>query len=72
MNTTSILAFAIPSAEVTHTVATSGLMVRPVTVVVGERVRVRQDSSVEPALTDETDTATHCMVASSVNSRVPF
>ena len=44
----------------------------PDTVVVVERVRVRHDSSVEPGLTDKTNTATHCMDASSVNNRVPF
>ena len=52
--------------------AREGLSVRPVTVVAAERARERHDSSVEPAVTDETDTATHCMVASSVNNRVPF
>ena len=52
--------------------AEEGLIVSPVTVVVVERVRVRHDSSVVPAVTDETDTATHCIVASSVKSRVPF
>ena len=56
----------------TQTVANEGLRVRPVTVVVEDSVRVRQDSSVEPGVTDETETATHCMVASSVNDRVPF
>ena len=52
--------------------AVVGLRVRPETVVGEERVRERHDSSVEPAVTDETDTATHCIVASSVNNRVPF
>ena len=56
----------------THTVAREGLRVRPVTVVLLDSVRVRQDSSVEPGLTDDTETATHCMVASSVNKKVPF
>ena len=61
-----------PSADITQTVASKGLRVRPVTVVVVDSVRVRQDSSVEPGLSDDTNTATHCMVASSVNNRVPF
>ena len=56
----------------TQIVAVDGLRVRPGTVVVVDSVRVRQDSSVEPGVTDDTDTATHCMMASSVNNRVPF
>lgn len=52
--------------------AEEGLIVRPETVVVVERVSVRHDSSVVPAVTDETETATHCIAASSVKSRVPF
>ena len=45
---------------------------RPETVLVVDSVRVRQDSSVVPGLTEETDTATHCMAALSVKYRVPF
>ena len=64
--------YNLPTVVVTQTVANEGLRVRPVTVVVEDSVRVRQDSSVEPGVTDETETATHCMVVSSVNDRVPF
>ena len=55
-----------------HTVAREGLRVRPVTVLVAARLRVRHSSSAEPRLTDAIDTVTHCMVASSVNTIVPF
>ena len=67
-----ILYTSSPSADTTQTVAVEGLSIRPFTVVVEDSVRVRQESSVEPGVTDETETATHCMVASSVNNSVPF
>ena len=53
-------------------VAREGLRVRPETVVGDERERERHDSSVDPGLTDDTDTATNCILTSSVNNRVPF
>ena len=61
-----------PSTGTTQMSAEEGLRVRPETVVGEERVRERHDSSVEPAVTDETETATHCIVASSVNNSIPL
>ena len=53
-------------------VARDGLMVRPLTVLVVERLSERHDSPLDPGGTDVTKTATHCILASSVNKRVPF
>ena len=65
--------FQLPSAETTHIVDRAGLRVSPLTVLAVERVRERHDPSPgRLGVMDVTETATHCMVATSVNSRVPF
>ena len=59
----------LPSFETTQRVASEGLRVRPLTVLVAVRLRERQDSPLGE--TDESDTATHCIVVPSVNKIVP-
>ena len=58
--------------ETTQIVADEGLKVRPVTLLVAERLRERHISSLDTGVTADSETATHCVVASSVNNRVPF
>ena len=54
-------------------VANEGFKVRPLTLRVTERFRERHDSSLSgPAVTDESETAMHCIAVSSVNNRVLF
>ena len=64
--------YYLPTVGTTQIVARDGFMVRPLTVLVSERCSERHDSSLDPGATDMTETATHCIVASSVNSSVPF
>ena len=53
-------------------VAREGLKVRPVTVLVAERLRERHDSSLVTVVTDDSETAMHCIMAPSVNNKVSF
>ena len=55
--------------EMTQIMVTEGLRVRPSTELAAERLRERHSPFGEK---DESDTAMHCMVASSVNTIVPF
>lgn len=57
-----------PSVETTDIVAREGLRVRPLIVLDVDKLSDKLD----PALLDASETATHCRVTSSVNSRVPF